>query len=177
MLTRTVVASALAAAALLAPRPAAAQETASAPVDLRGIWKERADGSGARFNARKAAARGLDASALEMPRRLGRMPVRYSRIEDSPKQSGTVRIGCLLTVSGYPEDCAVTRGVAPLLDEAALASVFGSRYTPLTVNGVPRPALVELSVKFTEPYSTAVAEVTTVPPIANPRPDLVFTDR
>jgi hypothetical protein len=77
--------------------------------------------------------------------------VRHSQIEGSRKQSGTVKIGCRLAVSGYPEDCVVTRRVAPLLDAAALASVFDSRYTPLTVNGVPHPALVELWVKFTAP--------------------------
>jgi hypothetical protein len=153
MSARLVVASALA-AAILVPRHSAAREAAPSPVDLRGIWKERDNGKEARFDAKKAAARGLDPSALQMPRRLGHMPVSYSQIEGSRKQSGTVRIGCRLAVSGYPEDCVVTRRVAPLLDEAALASVLGSLYTPLTVNGVPHPALVELSVRFTEPFRT-----------------------
>jgi TonB family protein len=86
------------------------------------------------------------------------MPVSDSRIEGSRKQSGTVRIGCRLAGSGDPEDCVVTRRVAPLLDEAALAGVLGSRYTPLTVNGVPHPALVELSVRFTERFRTEPSE-------------------
>jgi TonB family protein len=174
MRPRLAVASAVA-LAILVPRPSAAQEAAT--VDLRGIWNERPDGKASRFDAKKAAARGLDPSALTMPRRLGRIPVRYSQIEGSPKQSGTVRIGCRLTAGGLPEDCTVTRPLAPLLDEAALGSVATSRYTPLTVNGVPRPALVELSVKFTEPHHTMEAEVTTMPPIANPRPDASFTER
>jgi TonB family protein len=171
-----VVASAVV-VAVLVPRPSAAQDAAKAPVDLRGIWSERGVGKAPRFDAKKAAARGLDPGALELPRRLGRMPVRYSQIEDSPKQSGTVTIGCRLAVSGRPEDCTVTRPLAPLLDEAALGSVASSRYTPLTVNGEPRPALVELKVKFEvfAPYHEP--EVATVPPIANPRPDALFTER
>lgn len=139
MWTATVVLVALAATPILADEAAA---PSAAPVDIRGIWKDTT------LDENGAAARGLTASDIVTPRKVKHVNPTYADLAKERGIQGKVSLECTIDISGVPTDCIVTRGRHPLLDKAALECVKGWRFTPLTVRGVPAPALVEFSVTF-----------------------------
>ena len=112
------------------------------PVDIRGIWK----GDG--LDEKKAVARGLDVKQIEVPKKTKNVSPVYPAEAFAAGETGTVGLECRIDTDGTPRACKVIRHVSPLLDRAALTCVVQWRYSPLTVGGEPRAALVELRVSF-----------------------------
>ena len=110
-------------------------------LDIRGIWLDTA------LDPKGAAARGLDATRIVTPRKLRDVKPIYPEDAKAAGIQGTVTIECIIDVEGDPRECMTTGG--PLaLREASLTAVRGWRWTPLTVDGALRAALVQLTVKF-----------------------------
>jgi TonB family protein len=116
--------------------------TSPTVVDIRGIWKDT------KLDEEGAAARGLTASDIVTPRKTKNVFPIYPDAAKTHGIQGKVYIECTIGVAGVPTGCAVTRGRHAALDEAALECVRQWRYAPLTVRGVPAPALVEFYVAF-----------------------------
>jgi TonB family protein len=109
------------------------------PVDLRGIW------TGTKLDKKRAAARGLDAAAMQPPRKVKNA---YPDYPYGLGVRGPVDVECVIDKEGVPTDCSVSRGLHSLLDAAALRCVQEWRFSPLTIDGVATPALVEFHFSF-----------------------------
>jgi TonB family protein len=115
-------------------------------VDLRGLILQ-----GGKLDAEKAALRGLDAEAIELPRPTVRTAPDQRAYEFIPSQrriEGWVVLECRIATTGRPEGCTVARPLFPLLDEAALETIRAWRYTPLKLRGEERAALMHVGVEF-----------------------------
>jgi protein TonB len=64
------------------------------------------------------------------------------------RMQGTVIIEATIGVDGRVQDARVLRSIL-LLDEAALAAVRQWTFTPTTLNGVPVPVIMTVTVHFT----------------------------
>ncbi len=127
------------------PVQARQDTSASMPgvIDIRGIWKDT------KLDAKGAAARGLNASEIQTPRKVKNVPPEYPTEARQLGIQGTVYVECVIDVGGVPTGCKVTHGSNhPSLREAALRCVKGWRFKPLTVRARPAPALAELTVSF-----------------------------
>jgi TonB family protein len=126
--------------------PASAGQESSAStsdvVDIRGIWKDT------KLDKKGAAARGLDASDIQTPRKVKNVPPTYPEGPKRQRIQGTVNLECTIGTDGIPTDCSVTRGPDPRLNDEALRCVRKWRFKPLTVRGQPARALVEFTVNF-----------------------------
>ena len=74
------------------------------------------------------------------------MPV-YPQIAQTAKVSGIVIIEATVGVDGRITNARVLRSV-PLLDQAALEAVRQWEYLPTTLNGVPVPVIMSVTVTF-----------------------------
>lgn len=110
-------------------------------VDLRGIWHANA------LDAKGAAARGLDPSQLQLPRKTRDTRPVYPPAALSSHITGVVTLDCLITADGAPQDCRVISGPSPLR-KAATDAVAGWRWEPVRVAGVPRRSAAYLTVRF-----------------------------
>lgn len=84
---------------------------------------------------------------VKAPVRTVYVPPTYPPIAISARVSGTVIIEAVIGIDGSVRDAKVLRSI-PLLDEAALAAVRQWRYTPTTLNGIPVPVIMTVSVRF-----------------------------
>ena len=113
----------------------------STPVDIRGIWKDKG------LDKKGGAARGLVASEIQLPRKTKHVAPDYPAVAKEARVQGQVLVECVIDTAGVPTDCKVTRGPGAL-ETAALDAVREWRFEPLSVRGVPAPALAEFTVTF-----------------------------
>ncbi len=71
----------------------------------------------------------------------------YPPVAIAARVSGTVIIEAVIGIDGSVRDAKVLRSIA-LLDDAALAAVRQWKYTPTTLNGIPVPVIMTVSVRF-----------------------------
>ena len=110
-------------------------------VDLRGIWRK------ADVDPEAARARGLDPTDIVVPRKVLDVRPNYPAEAREARISGTVTVECIIRVDGLPSECSVIGGPEELR-ASSLTAVLGWRWRPLTVAGVPKPAIVHLTVNF-----------------------------
>jgi protein TonB len=72
----------------------------------------------------------------------------YPAIAQSARVQGVVIIEATIGPDGRVQDAKVLRSI-PLLDAAALDAVKQWVYTPTTLNGVPVPVIMTVTVNFT----------------------------
>jgi protein TonB len=72
----------------------------------------------------------------------------YPQIAQSARVQGVVIIEATISPTGKVTDARVLRSI-PLLDQAALDAVRQWEYTPTTLNGVPVPVIMTVTVNFT----------------------------
>jgi len=84
---------------------------------------------------------------VKAPTRTTYVPPAYPPIAISAKIAGTVIIEAIIGIDGSVRDAKILRSI-PLLDDAALAAVRQWRYTPTTLNGIPVPVVMTVSVRF-----------------------------
>jgi protein TonB len=72
----------------------------------------------------------------------------YPSIAQSARVQGVVIIEAVIGPDGRVQDAKVLRSI-PLLDAAALDAVKQWTYTPTTLNGVPVPVIMTVTVNFT----------------------------
>ena len=84
---------------------------------------------------------------IRAPERLQYSAPAYPPIAQSARIQGIVIIEATIGVDGRVINARVLRSV-PLLDEAALAAVRQWTYTPTTLNGVPVPVIMTVTVNF-----------------------------
>jgi TonB family protein len=105
------------------------------------------------------------------PERLKYVAPVYPQAAIAGQVSGTVIIEATIGKDGSVTDAHVLRSIAQL-DQAALNAVKQWKYTPTTLNGVPVPVIMTVTVAFTPPgveTSTAPAG-RAVAPAATPTP-------
>ena len=72
----------------------------------------------------------------------------YPAIAQSARVQGIVIIEATIGPSGQVQEAKVLRSI-PLLDAAALEAVKQWQFTPTTLNGVPVPVIMTVTVNFT----------------------------
>jgi protein TonB len=72
----------------------------------------------------------------------------YPPIAESARVQGVVILETIIGVDGKVQDARVLRSI-PLLDQAALDAVKQWEFTPTTLNGVPVPVIMTVTVQFT----------------------------
>jgi protein TonB len=81
------------------------------------------------------------------PRKVVDVAPVYPEVAMKAYLEGIVIIECTIDERGRVREATVLRGV-PLLDEAALAAVRRWVYTPTLLDGVPRPVIMTVTVRF-----------------------------
>jgi len=71
----------------------------------------------------------------------------YPATAIAARVSGAVIVEAVIGIDGSVRDAHIVRSI-PLLDDAALAAVRQWRYTPTTLNGIPVPVVMTVSVRF-----------------------------
>jgi protein TonB len=84
---------------------------------------------------------------IREPKKLVHVPPEYPLIAQQVKVEGTVILEAMLDETGRVDHVRILRSI-PLLDAAAIKAVQGWRYTPTTLNGVPVPVLMTITVQF-----------------------------
>jgi periplasmic protein TonB len=84
---------------------------------------------------------------ISEPRKLVHVPPEYPRIAREARVEGMVILEAIINERGDIERLKVLRSVA-LLDGAAMEAVRQWRYTPTTLNNVPVPVLMTITVTF-----------------------------
>ena len=84
---------------------------------------------------------------VKAPTRTTYVPPAYPPIAISARVAGTVIIEAVIGIDCTVRDAKILRSI-PLLDDAALAAVRQWRYTPTTLNGIPVPVVMTVSVRF-----------------------------
>jgi protein TonB len=82
------------------------------------------------------------------PQRVNEVAPVYPAIAQAARVEGIVIIEAIIGVDGRVQNTRILRSV-PLLDAAALAAVRQWIYTPTTLNGVPVPVIMTVTVHFT----------------------------
>jgi protein TonB len=72
----------------------------------------------------------------------------YPPIAQSARVQGVVILEAVIGPTGKVQDVKVLRSI-PLLDQAAIDAVRQWEYTPTTLNGVPVPVIMTVTVNFT----------------------------
>ena len=85
---------------------------------------------------------------MKAPERVHYVQPVYPAIAQSARVSGIVIIEATIGKDGSVTEAHVIRSIA-LLDQAALDAVKQWRYTPTTLNGVPVPVIMTVTVNFT----------------------------
>ena len=86
-------------------------------------------------------------SLIKTPVKVRHVPPVYPVIAQQARVEGIVIIEAIVGVDGRVTDARVLRS-KPLLDEAALAAVRQWEFTPTTLNGVPVPVIMTVTVNF-----------------------------
>ena len=84
---------------------------------------------------------------IRAPERLQYVAPVYPPIAQTARVQGVVIIEATIGVDGRVTNARLLRSV-PLLDEAALAAVRQWTYSPTTLNGVPVPVIMTVTVNF-----------------------------
>lgn len=84
---------------------------------------------------------------VKAPNRIGYVAPVYPPTAMAARVSGTVIIEAVIGTDGTVRDAKVLRSVT-LLDDAALTAVRQWRYTPTTLNGIPVPVIMTVTVTF-----------------------------
>ncbi len=84
---------------------------------------------------------------IRAPERIGYVAPDYPPIAQTARIQGIVIIEATIGVDGQVMNARLLRSV-PLLDEAALAAVRQWTYTPTTLNGMPVPVIMTVTVNF-----------------------------
>jgi protein TonB len=84
---------------------------------------------------------------IREPRKVVDVAPVYPEVAMKAYLEGIVIIECTIDERGRVREATVLRGV-PLLDEAALAAVRRWVYTPTLLDGVPRPVIMTVTVRF-----------------------------
>ena len=85
---------------------------------------------------------------IRTPVKVRHVPPVYPAIAQQARVEGIVIIEAVVGVDGRVTEARVLRS-KPLLDEAALAAVRQWEFTPTTLNGVPVPVIMTVTVNFT----------------------------
>ena len=72
----------------------------------------------------------------------------YPREAVVSRIQGVVILECTISPQGKIVAVKILRGVAPLLDESAIAAVKQWEYTPTLLNGVAVPVIMTVTVNF-----------------------------
>ncbi|MDQ3486766.1 MAG: TonB family protein [Acidobacteriota bacterium] len=87
-------------------------------------------------------------SLIKAPVKVRHVPPIYPAIAQQARVEGVVIIEAVVGVDGRVIEARVLRS-KPLLDEAALVAVRQWEFTPTTLNGVPVPVIMTVTVNFT----------------------------
>ena len=104
-------------------------------------------GAAAFAEACAASRRSVSAASSRLPRRFTTCRPSYPPIAVAARVEGVVIIEATIGADGRVQDARVLRSV-PLLDQAALDAVRQWAYTPTTLNGVPVPVVMTVTVRF-----------------------------
>jgi protein TonB len=85
---------------------------------------------------------------IKTPVKVRHVPPMYPVIAQQARVEGMVIIEAIVGIDGRVTEARVLRS-KPLLDEAALAAVRQWEFTPTTLNGVPVPVIMTVTVNFT----------------------------
>lgn len=85
---------------------------------------------------------------IKTPVKVRHVPPIYPAIAHQARVEGIVIIEAIVGVDGRVTEARVLRS-KPLLDDAALAAVRQWEFTPTTLNGVPVPVIMTVTVNFT----------------------------
>jgi protein TonB len=85
---------------------------------------------------------------VKTPIKVRHVPPVYPAIAQQARVDGVVIIEAVVGVDGRVVEAHVLRS-KPLLDEAALSAVRQWEFTPTTLNGVPVPVIMTVTVNFT----------------------------
>ena len=99
---------------------------------------------------------------VKAPERLKYVAPAYPAAALEARVSGTVIIEATIGTDGSVTEAHVIRSIA-LLDQAALDAVRQWKYTPTTLNGVPVPVIMTVTVNFT-PQNGAPRAVSPISP-------------
>lgn len=91
---------------------------------------------------------------IKTPERVRYVPPVYPGIAESARVSGIVILEAVVDQNGDVADAKVLKSI-PLLDQAAVNAVRQWRYAPTTLNGVPVPVIMTVTVNFSLEGSTA----------------------
>src|SRR5215467_7087858 len=86
--------------------------------------------------------------AIRTPTKVKHVNPVYPAIAQSARVQGVVIIEATIGPTGTVQDAKVLRSI-PLLDQAALDAVKQWVFTPTTLNGVPVPVIMTVTVNFT----------------------------
>jgi periplasmic protein TonB len=86
--------------------------------------------------------------SIRAPQQVKKVNPVYPAIAQSARVQGVVIIEATIGTDGRVTDAKVLRSI-PLLDAAALEAVKQWVYTPTTLNGVPVPVIMTVTVNFT----------------------------
>jgi protein TonB len=84
---------------------------------------------------------------IREPVKVKHVPPVYPQIAINARISGRVVIDAVIGVDGVVREARILSGV-PLLNQAALDAVKQWRYTPTTLNNVPVPVIMTVTVQF-----------------------------
>lgn len=84
---------------------------------------------------------------VKAPERITYVPPVYPQIAQSAGVSGIVIIEAAVGLDGSVTEAHILRSIA-LLDQAAIDAVKQWKYTPTTLNGVPVPVILTVTVNF-----------------------------
>lgn len=84
---------------------------------------------------------------IQAPVRIVNVAPVYPAIALAARVEGTVILEAIIGVDGGVREARVLRSI-PLLDAAAVAAVRQWRYTPTTLNGIPVPVVMTVTVRF-----------------------------
>ena len=84
---------------------------------------------------------------IREPVKVKHVPPVYPQIAINARISGRVVIDAVIGTDGVVREARILSGV-PLLNQAALDAVKQWRYTPTTLNNVPVPVIMTVTVQF-----------------------------
>ena len=85
---------------------------------------------------------------IKAPNQIRKVQPQYPSIAQSARVQGVVILEATIATDGHVQDVKVLRSI-PLLDQAAVDAVKQWLYTPTTLNGVPVPVVMTVTVNFT----------------------------
>jgi protein TonB len=84
---------------------------------------------------------------IKAPGLVHRVEPNYPTVAQSAHVEGVVILEATVDTSGRVQSVRVLRGI-PLLDDSAAEAVKQWRYSPLMLNGTPRPFVLTVTVTF-----------------------------